>query len=134
MDLSKQQEILRSLKQKIASSQYFSDVNWPNDDEIENFIWIGTKNGLIGNENCHYEFIFQEEQSDELTLEVHFEGGNQRQFANLDLPASLKHDEWPPKNCRIIFADGHSYNVRDEAIVKKSIKDLKQLHKMIGSR
>lgn len=134
MGITKQQTILQILKQEVASSQYFSDANWPNDDEIENFIWIGTKNGLIGNDNCHYEFIFQEEQSDELTLEVHFEGENQSQFANLDLPSSLKHDKWQAEDCRIIFADEHSYNVHDEEIVEKSMKDLKQLHKMIGSR
>ena len=71
---STQREILLKIKAALKNTD-FEDVNWPDDkkEDIENFIWIGFQNRLIGREICHYEFIFQPEEPDILSLEVHFE-------------------------------------------------------------
>lgn len=72
-NLKERNKIFRKIKKALQSSSQFCYVKNPYDAITKQdgiFIWIGTKVGSIGNEKCHYEFIFNTDV--ELSLEVHF--------------------------------------------------------------
>ena len=52
-------DFLRELKADINDYTEFS-CTYPFDDDIENFIWVKTKDAKIGNFDCHYEVIFND--------------------------------------------------------------------------
>lgn len=132
-DSERQKQVLFAIKNKIGKTD-FKDVNWPKEKNIKNWIWIGDKSGLIGNDNCHYEFIFQKETPDVLTLEVHLdEKRNHKLFSNIILPNFLKFDKWNCKNGRIIYKK-ENICINDKTIVPKSINLLKKLHNEIGEK
>lgn len=131
----KQRNILLNLKKEILKTE-FEDVNWPDDNktEIQNYIWVGFHNKLIGNDNCHYEFIFQPEEPDKLSLEVHLdELDNQKIFANILIPDFLCFKNWNHRKGRIIFKTEY-INIDDENIYSKCLKLLDRLHNSIGNQ
>ncbi len=129
----KQRQILLAIKNKIGETE-FEDVKCPNGENIRNWIWVGDKSGLIGNDNCHYEFIFQDKVPDVLTLEVHLdERKNHKLFSNMLLPDFLRFDRWNCKNGRIVYKD-EVIDINNKQIVSKSIKLLKKLHNAIGEQ
>jgi hypothetical protein len=128
-----QKQVLRKIKDEIKDTD-FDDVNWPTARMIANFLWVGFQNGLIGNDNCHYEFIYQEETPDVLTLEVHLdEKGNQKIFENMLLPMFLEFAKWNCEKGRIIFKK-EKIDINDTEIVSKSIDLLEKMHKAIGNQ
>lgn len=140
--MATKKQILTKLKKEI-NKKGFTDVDEPKSNEINNFIWIGAQNRLIGNDTCHYEFIFHEEETPNiLNLEVHFEDENCNEFENV---LSKKYKEtfafidW---NCgesykRIIGKDSNyciqidQYNNVGE-IVNSAIELLEKLDDSIG--
>ena len=129
----KQRKILLAIKNKIGETE-FEDVDWPNEENIRNWIWVGDESGLIGNDNCHYEFIFQKEYTEKLSLEVHLdERKNHKLFSNMLLPDFLRFDKWNYKNGRIVYKD-EAIDINNEQIVSRSIKLLKKLHNAIGEQ
>ena len=100
----KQRKILLKIKNEISTNNngIFFDVNWPpNTDKnpVTNFIWIGTEKKIIGHINCHYEFIFQTDNPNFLTTEVHLdERGHQDLYKNLILGESLEFKKWYGEN------------------------------------
>ena len=130
---STQREILLKIKAALKNTD-FEDVNWPDDkkEDIENFIWIGFQNRLIGREICHYEFIFQPEEPDILSLEVHFEVKKYKDlFKDMILTNALTFADWNYENGRIIFKE-QNLKINDPDIVTKSLALLNRLHKLIG--
>lgn len=132
----KQREVLLKILSAVRKSKDFIDVKNPtddNDDLIENFVWIGTRSKMIGNDDCHYEFIFQKETPKILTLEVHIdEDKHQKWFSNIQLPEQLQFDRWRVNNGRIIFKK-QKINIYDPKITKKAMSLLKELHFCIGN-
>ena len=129
----KQRQILLAIKNKIGETM-FEDVNWPVKEKIKKFLWVGFKNKTIGNDNCHYEFIFQKACPEKLSLEVHLdERKNHKLFSNMLLPDFLRFDNWNYKNGRIVYKD-EVIDINDKQIVSKSIKLLKKLHNAIGEQ
>ena len=139
----KQRQILLAIKNKIGETE-FEDVDWPKNNKIENFLWIGFQNGLIGNDNCHYEFIFQEDCPKKLSLEVHLcEAGKHELFKNIILPNKLKFDRWyrwykgnknkQKENGRIVFRTKR-IDINDSEIVHNCLALLKELHNAIGEQ
>ena len=51
--MATKKEMLTKLKKEIIENG-FIDVDWPKSNKINNFIWIGAQNGLIGHKKCHY--------------------------------------------------------------------------------
>ena len=143
MATEKQIEILTKLKKEI-NKKGFTDVDEPKSNEIDNFIWIGAQNGLIGNGACHYEFIFHEEETPNiLNLEVHFEDENCNEFENVLLNdnATLEFTNWEEDdNHRRIRGNNGNYCIQIDQytnvdnIVNKAIKLLEKLDKEIGIR
>jgi hypothetical protein len=130
---SPQRKVLLEIKAALKDTE-FEDVNWPDDksEDIENFIWIGFQNQLIGRKICHYEFIFQPKQLDILSLEVHFEVKKYKDlFKDMILTNALTFADWNYENGRIIFKEQY-LNINDPNIVTKSLELLNRLHKLIG--
>ena len=84
-------KILLEIKDYLKHDSVFVDINWPKDiseNSHKGFIWVGTKDGKIGNWGCHYEFIFGKDRK--LHTEVHLsETGCQSLFMNIDLGSYL---------------------------------------------
>lgn len=136
--MKSQKDVLISIKNTIKKSE-FVDVNWPVEipEETEgesNFLWIGTSDGLIGNLDCHYEFIFHKENPKKLSLEVHIdEGKKQNLFENLKLPDFLEFKKWNYKNGRIVFVNDDFIDINDGSrITSKALNLLSKLHSSIG--
>ena len=136
--MERQEEILKGIAEYVMCSDSF-DVG---DVTCSNFIWIKAQNGFIGHESCHYEFIFQEEDPEHLSLEVHFKEKKRdgRYFDSLKLPIFLEFSEdWRSDSGfrRIIFSKDEYYIEVDDKdkvkdIVKKAIKLLEKLDNAIG--
>lgn len=134
--IKEQKKVLLDIKKELANSKLFVDVNYPKDSEsVENYIWIGDKEKLIGMYACHYEFIFHPEDSDYLSVEVHIsEKGKQKLFQNLQFTNALEFAEWyGHENGRVIVKKSNLY-INTLNIAKKAIKKLKSLHNEIGEQ
>lgn len=129
----KQRNILLKIKEAIKKTG-FEDVNWPSNNNVKNFIWIGFQHRLIGNDNCHYEFIFQDDTPNLLTLEIHIDEKEiQELFENMLLPDFLCFKKWNRDNGRIIFKN-ESIQIDDSDIINKSLNLLNKLHDSIGEQ
>ena len=99
---------LKALKNKINTTADFSCV-YPRDKFIECYIWVKTKDNMIGDTECHYEVIFHEDKHGPhgvASVEVHFEDDNFRNFQNIQLPNGLKYERWfKEKDSRIVYDD-----------------------------
>lgn len=135
---NQKKEILTKLKKEI-NKKGFTDVDKPKSNEIDNFIWIGGQNRLIGNLTCHYEFIFQDDET--LSLEVHFEEKkNCEEFKDVlseKYETTLEFADWEKKHKRIIGKNDNycikiNENVGIDNIVNKAIKLLEELDNSIG--
>lgn len=58
---------------KVIRSKLNGDERFRIAYEDKKYIWIGTKNGLIGNASCHYEFL---KDGEKIYTDVHFEDEN----------------------------------------------------------
>lgn len=139
MATEKQIEILTKLKRNLKKLDVKNISDKYENPEGE-YIWAGGPYGLIGNKTCHYEFIFQDDET--LNLEVHFEDENCNKFGNV---LSKKYKEtfafidW---NCgesykRIIGKDSNycikiDDNNNVDEIVNSAIELLEELDNSIG--
>lgn len=129
----KQKRILLAIKAALKTTD-FEDVNCPKIGKIKDFIWIGFQKGLIGNDNCHYEFIFQKESPEKLSLEVHLDENRMHKlFSNILLPDFLQFDNWNCRNGRIVFRTKR-IDINDSELVQNSLALLKELHNAIGEQ
>ena len=141
MPTKKQIEILTKLKERLKNDLRVKNENNNHEDPEGEYIWAGGPCGLIGNKTCHYEFIFQDDET--LSLEVHFEEKkNCEEFNEVlseDDNATLEFTNWGNngQHRRIIGNDGNyciqinEYTNVDN-IVKKAIKLLEELDNSIG--
>ena len=136
----KQKAFLKELKKEINKSTEFI-CNYPTDEEdIGTFIWVEKKGSMMGDDECHYEVIFNTSENgnpDVASVEVHFEGDNFRNFQNIPLPKELKYDKWEyiknswREDSRIVYKDkdvdkGNNSN-------KDIIERLRKLEQLIGA-
>lgn len=123
-------EILNRIKDRIGQENQFVYVSRTNDIN-DWWFWVGTRDGIIGTSDCHYEFVFYEE--DTLYLEVHFE--NARNCRNFDQIANynnnLQFENWGNRHRRIT-SEQYQIDINDDEIVQKAINLLKELHEAIG--
>ena len=123
-------EILLNLKKMPKG---FRDINYPREENIEHYIWIGTQDGFIGHNKCHYEFIFDNDNN--LSCEVHLY--KKDYFSNIILPDYLcLCDDWNGgkyEKARIKFTN-EIIMITDKQIINKSKKMLTKLHKAIGNQ
>ena len=130
--MCRQTEILNIIKDRIKQENQFVYVRKEND--INNWwFWVGTRDKIIGTRDCHYEFVFHDENT--LCLEVHFE--NARNCSNFEQIVNYKNnlqfEEWGNRSRhRRITSEEYRININDDQIVQKAIKLLKRLHEAIG--
>lgn len=133
-------QLLKLIKQELQKSKVFVDVDNPQNDSINYFIWTGTNDGIIGNSICHYEFIIYPKKRNFLSVEIHFED---RRF--LPLFEKLKHDEefvftdWDNgKHKRIIFKnnliDLNNSEIDNSEIVETAINNLSYIHEKFSEQ
>lgn len=72
----------------------------------KDYIWIGTKDGLIGNDACHYEIVNDTNKraghsKSTVFVELHHEGKNTKPFKDLQSIEGVKHFPWTVKGERI---------------------------------
>ena len=100
----------------------------------KDWIWIGEKTGLIGNQNCHYE-ISLDKVKGAYTVDVHFEGdeGNQKQFEPLlqHIPDKLKTIKW---GIVPSIRYGNEISSTDESLISKLKEQLFFIENSIGDK
>ena len=106
MTPKERKDFLIKLKEEINKNTEFI-CNYPTDENIGIYIWVETKDNMIGDDECHYEVIFNTPKNgnpDVASVEVHFEGDNFRNFQNIPLPKELMYDKWEGrKDSRIVY-------------------------------
>ncbi len=75
------------------------------------FVWIGKKNGKIGNWSCHYEII---KESDKLFADIHFENKRKNDFLNV---AKLVYEE-NPHHKKGVRLNQNGFIIEEESIGK----------------
>ena len=143
-------DILIELQEEIQKSDKFYS-NYPKKDEITNFIWVGTTDEIIGDWNCHYEFIYEnesqepkEKQSPYLSIEVHIsECNNQSFFNTINLDKELQFQKWyyekedkEVEKGRIVFKNWKinytEYTVSE--LIEQLLLKLKQIDELVGKQ
>lgn len=135
--IKQQNSIFEKIQTEIKNTKQLCYVK-NSEDAIHNkdssFIWIGTKDGLIGNEKCHYEFIFQNNK--ELSLEVHFCKSYNRyllkgSFKKKLEQSSIQIEDWSDDNGtkRFIY---RSLPRNEEMIERKAINLVIELNNILG--
>ncbi|MBD5447418.1 MAG: hypothetical protein HDR32_06690 [Treponema sp.] len=124
-------DFLRELKADINDYTEFS-CTYPFDDDIENFIWVKTKDAKIGNFDCHYEVIFYVKgdgvRTDVPFVEVHFESPSYKSFQGIELPEGLAYENWEKKDGRIVYTDGGDERLSSVAVIER----IRKLDRQIG--
>ena len=107
MTPKERKDFLIKLKEEINKNTEFI-CNYPTDEEIGIYIWVETKDNMIGDDECHYEVIFNKPKNgnpDVASVEVPFE--NPRTlgcFQDIELPDELMYANWQGrKNSRIVY-------------------------------
>lgn len=124
-------KFLTELKKEINKSTEFI-CDYPLNKEIVNFIWVETKDGLIGNTPCHYEVIFNSSKDGNpniASVEVHFEdSGTVKNFQGIPLSKELEYADWQKKDGRIVYKNRDKGNNSKECIIEM----LRKLERLIG--
>ena len=141
MTSKERKDFLIELKKEINKSTEFI-CNYPTDEDIVkkelNFIWVEKKGSMIGDDECHYEVIFNTSKNgnpDVASVEVHFEGDNFEDFQGIELPKELMYAEWEykennwRKDSRIVYRDRDDGDNSNEDIIER----LRKLERLIGA-
>ena len=130
-------KILTEIKKRLNDDENFFYPYTEESSDGKSYIWVGVRTGLIGTEFCHYEFIENDNEPSILSLEVHFNETEKKEFESLikHLPSELESKEWNYDNGfrRIVFKN-RKLKFDDASIIDNAFKDLKILDKYIGEK
>ena len=109
-----------------------------NDDRFEagkigrSFIWIGTRDGVIGNTKCHYEILTGNDKKSEHAentayVEIHFEGNNASSFKSLASISGLREFSWNNLGIRAVDAGLSTIGTSAEDLAEALIEQLRIL-------
>ncbi|BDC97094.1 hypothetical protein TRSA_21930 (plasmid) [Treponema saccharophilum] len=135
--MTRQREVLSKIKAALKETDYSTRDFFEVDNEDE-FIYVCTKDGLIGIDCCHYEFVFHPDDMSHLSLEVHFwETKDNYYFEEIKdlLPPLLEFASWYDDEGlrRIRYTAKNAYlSIDDKDIVKKALNLLRNLDNYIG--
>lgn len=96
-------------------------------DPSNHFIWIKTNDNIIGNDLCHYEFIFYNRQ---LYTEIHFEDEKLENFANICYSLGLIHH--PRHKNRFCIKDNEIEIDKVDDYIEKADSELRKLDSIVG--
>ncbi len=89
------------------------------------YIWIGTKNGLIGNDSCHYEFL---KDGEKIYTDVHFEDENNYELFK-HVGDSNFHIDWEYDAIRI---NESGNDINSDTVVEECLQNLRDLDETYG--
>ena len=133
-DWSKSQErfkvVFQELKDELENNNDF--LYCPKDGDglkgNSKYIWIGTRDKLIGDKKCHYEYIFHDNK---LSTEVHFE--DSKTYSNLRTICNKKLEQYPRKSKRYYLGKEYLIDIdKDDDYIEKAIDALYKLDVEIG--
>lgn len=97
--------------------------------ETNKFFWVKTNDDIIGNDNCHYEFIFYDRF---LFTEIHFEKDNKKKLCSLCKEILGKnHPQYTNRFC--IESDKIDID-HEEDYLEKAVQALYTLDKKVGEK
>ena len=122
---------VRAIKAKLIHEINYSTkyILAKKDNVRAEYIWVGTKDNLIGNMTCHYEFLFKKNK---LFIDTHFEDKSHNKFTSVGLSEGLQHVEWDYDAIRMNPDDG--IELDDEQIVNKAMNLLDEMDMKIGKQ
>lgn len=105
----------------------------------KDFLWIGTKDGLIGNDACHYEIVNETfkkagHSKDYVFMEMHHEGKKGYLFKSLQEVEGIKTFKWNNYGERI---NDQGWNIKDftlDELTNKLLEELEALDDVIGEK
>ena len=105
----------------------------------KDFLWIGTKDGLIGNDACHYEIVNETfkkagHSKDYVFVEMHHEGKKGYLFKSLQDVEGIKTFKWNNHGERI---NDQGWNIKDytlDELTNKLLEELEALDDVIGEK
>ncbi len=107
------------IKSELADDKRFRIVY-----EKKNYIWIGTKNGLIGDDSCHYEFYMEDNK---IYADAHFEDENNYElFKNV---GEKDHIKW---NLDAIRINKSGNDINSDTVVTDCLQNLHNLDETYG--
>ncbi len=122
--------VLHELKEFYDNDTTFNYVENEIDcinDSRNHFIWIKTNDNVIGNDLCHYEFIFYDRQ---LYTEIHFEDKNVENFANICYSLGLIHH--PRHRNRFCIKNNEIEIDSIDDYIEKADSELRKLDSIVG--
>lgn len=97
--------------------------------ETNKFFWVKTNDDIIGNDNCHYEFIFYDRF---LFTEIHFEKDNKKKLCSLCKEILGKnHPQYTNRFC--VESDKIDIDHEDDYL-DKAVQALYTLDKKVGEK
>lgn len=111
-----------SIKSKLDDDKRFRIIV---DEGNKKFIWIGTKNGLIGNDSCHYEFL---KDGEKIYTDVHFEDENNYELFK-HVGDSNFHIDWEYDAIRI---NESGNDINSDTVVEECLQNLRDLDETYG--
>lgn len=122
-DMKRINEIRIKLLQELDRAKYTTPKRMYKNST---YAWIGTTDGIIGNDTCHYEFYFEDNK---LYIDAHFEDKFYSKFSNVGKSQGIKHVEWDYDAVRI---NPEGIDINDENIVQKGLAYLDEIETKIG--
>lgn len=119
-----------AIKEKLNFDNRFCDVG----NEEACYIWIGTKNGIIGNDSCHYEFYLEKKK---IYVDTHFEDPkNCKNFKKVGNVENIHHIPWNDGDGNSLDAvriNEEGLDINSDSIVDDAWNLLCELDKKIGA-
>lgn len=105
----------------------------------KDFLWIGTKDGLLGNDACHYEIVNDSvkkagHSKGYVFVEMHHEGKKGNLFKSLQDVEGIKTFPWTIRGERI---NDNGWNIKDftlDELTNKLLEELEALDDAIGEK
>lgn len=112
-----------AIKDKLKFDKRFCEVG----NEANEHIWIGTRNGIIGNLSCHYEFYYDEK----IFVDTHFENFDYKLFKNVALGTNINHIKWQSyKDAVRINEEG--LDINSASLIDDALNLLNKMDETIG--
>ena len=124
---------------KAVKEKLKSDLKFNVNRNAANFIWIGTKDGIIKDSECHYEFCSDNKKTanhekGKVYVELHCEDSNSDKFRALETLDGVFPFAWKYFGVRI---NNEGWNITDytpEVLADILIEELYKLDELIGDR
>lgn len=125
-------DLFDEIRTRIAEDERFIAKNSRRD-----FLWIGTKDGVIGNSKCHYEVIYRKNKkandgANYAYVEIHFEDNDAPKFKSVaDLPG-LEEFKWSKLGIRAIESGISTVGTNAQDLAEALVEQLRNLDDIAG--